>query len=112
PDIDLDIEHERREEVIQYVYGKYGRDHAGMVAEVIRYRGRSAVRDVGKVLGFSEAMLGRLAHFTTHGFGDVDERALRAAGFDPASRSVERLLAMAVELDDFPRHLSIHVGGF
>ncbi|HWP35459.1 MAG TPA: error-prone DNA polymerase, partial [Thermodesulfobacteriota bacterium] len=112
PDIDLDIEHERREEILQYVYGKYGRDHAAMVAEVIRYRPRSAVRDVGKALGFAEGDLARLSAFLSHGRDDLGPRAFAAAGLDPGSPPVRRLLAAAARLDGFPRHLSIHVGGF
>lgn len=96
PDIDLDIEHERREEVLQYVYAKYGRRHAGMVAETIRYRRRSAVRDVGKALGFSEEELGRMSD----------------AGLDRDDPKVRQLFTLAHELEGFPRHLSIHVGGF
>jgi error-prone DNA polymerase len=116
PDIDLDIEHERREEVIQHVYRRYGRDHAGMVAEVIRYRARSALRDVGKGLGFSEAQLVRMSKFLSHTWQELDSEALRACGFDPAEestrRKLERLFVLARALEGFPRHLSIHVGGF
>jgi error-prone DNA polymerase len=116
PDIDLDIEHERREEVIQHVYNRYGRDHAGMVAEVIRYRARSALRDVGKGLGFSEAQLGRMSKFLSHTWQELDGEALRACGFDPAEKATRRKLAqlfdLAKALEGFPRHLSIHVGGF
>ncbi|MBK8480385.1 MAG: error-prone DNA polymerase [Proteobacteria bacterium] len=112
PDIDLDIEHDRREEVIQYVYGKYGRERAAMVAEVIRYRHRSAVRDVGKVLGLSETALARVSRFLAHGWRGVEGEAARAAGIDPEGRSWRQLLLLSAALVDFPRHLSIHVGGF
>ncbi len=112
PDIDLDIEHERREEILQYVYEKYGRGHAAMVAEVIRYRRRSAVRDVGKALGLSESDLGRITTFLSHRWGDLDGRALAASGVDPESPVVKRLVALAGALEGFPRHLSIHTGGF
>jgi error-prone DNA polymerase len=111
PDIDLDIEHERREEVIQHTYTKYGRDKAAMVANVVRYRPKSAVRDVGKALGFEEVQLDRLSKLLSH-YGDVDPAALAHAGFDPESRAVQHLIALSNELLDFPRHLSIHPGGF
>jgi error-prone DNA polymerase len=111
PDIDLDIMHERREEVIRHVYERYGRDHAAMVANVIRYRQRSAVRDVGKALGLQETSLDRLAKLFAHG-DDVDERRLRDAALDPESPACRHLLALAGEIQDFPRHLSIHPGGF
>ncbi|HWB12838.1 MAG TPA: error-prone DNA polymerase [Pirellulales bacterium] len=112
PDIDVDFEHERREEVIQYVYDKYGRDRAGMTAEVITYRFRSAVRDVGKALGFSLPEVDRLAKLLdAHGQQrSLGERS-RQAGLDPASPDVRRLLALVNELVGFPRHLSQHVGG-
>jgi len=111
PDIDLDIMHERREEVIRHVYAKYGRDHAAMVANFIRYRQRSAVRDVGKALGLAETSLDRLAKL--HAYGDeVDDRRLREAALDPESPACRHLLALADEVQDFPRHLSIHPGGF
>src|SRR5262245_66546781 len=90
PDIDLDIEHERREEVIQHVYEKYGRDRAAMVANVIRYRARSALRDVGKALGFPETELLRLTKLYSHYEGIGSER-LQHAGFDAASTDVQRL---------------------
>jgi error-prone DNA polymerase len=112
PDIDVDFEHERREEVIQYVYDKYGRDRAGMTAEVITYRFRSAVRDVGKALGFSLPEVDRLAKLLdSHGQQrSLGERS-RQAGLDPASPDVRRMLALVHELVGFPRHLSQHVGG-
>jgi error-prone DNA polymerase len=111
PDIDLDIEHERREEVIQHVYEKYGRDHAAMVAVVIRYRPRSAVRDVGKALGIPLTGLDRLARMLGY-HGEIPAEALRHAGLDPASPAHIHLLELANEILGFPRHLSIHPGGF
>ncbi len=111
PDIDLDIEHDRREEVIQHVYGKYGRSHAAMVANVIRYRARSAARDVGKVLGLSEVALDRLSKLLPH-YGDVSPEAFAHAGLDPEHPTHRNVIRLASELLDFPRHLSIHPGGF
>ena len=111
PDIDLDIEHARREEVIQHVYGKYGRSHAAMVANVIRYRPRSAVRDVGKALGIPETALDRLAKLLPH-HGDVRPEMLRQAGLDPEQPAQMHLVDLSNEILDFPRHLSIHPGGF
>ncbi len=111
PDIDLDIMHDRREEVIQHVYEKYGRERAAMVANVVRYRPRSAVRDVGKVLGIAGTALDRLSRLVSHG-GDIPEQALVQAGLDPGQGSGAHLLALANEILDFPRHLSIHPGGF
>jgi error-prone DNA polymerase len=112
PDIDLDIAHERREEVIQHVYSKYGREHAAMVANLIRYRPRSAARDVGKALGLSETTLARLAKLLPHYYGDVTPTILAQAGLDPESPASVQLLELASELQGFPRHLSIHPGGF
>lgn len=111
PDIDLDIEHQRREEVIRYVYGKYGRDHAAMVANIIRYRPKSAIRDVGKALGFSEAPLNRLSKLLSHHDTDYVE-AFGHAGLDSTHNSSQLLMTLATEILDFPRHLSIHPGGF
>jgi error-prone DNA polymerase len=112
PDIDLDIEHERREEVIQHVYAKYGRSHAAMVANVIRYRSRSAVRDVGKALGLTATALDRLAKLLSHWGDKTDMATLRAAGFDPELPLHAHLLELSEQILDFPRHLSIHPGGF
>ena len=112
PDIDLDIEHARREEVIQHVFAKYGRDHAAMVANVIRYRVRSAVRDVGKVLGLAETTLDRLAKLLPHSGAALSAETLREAGLDPAAPAHQHLIRLATEVLDFPRHLSIHPGGF
>jgi error-prone DNA polymerase len=111
PDIDLDIEHERREEVIQHVYQKYGRSHAAMVANFIRYRGKSALREVGKVLGVAETALDRLSKLMSH-YGGLTAEALQQAGLDPEQPMHGHLLRLAAEVQDFPRHLSIHPGGF
>ena len=113
PDIDIDFEHERREEVIQYIYGRYGRERAGIAATVISYRARSAVRDVGKAMGLSEDTAAALAAAVRDMHReDVPERRLREAGLDPADPLLRRTVALAVELQGFPRHLSQHVGGF
>jgi len=115
PDIDVDFEHERREEVLQYVYERYGRDRAGMVCEVISYRARSALRDVGKALGLSLSQVDRLSKLVgSHDDpGRVPPAVLAQAGLDPeTSPAVRHALRLAAELAGFPRHLSIHVGGF
>ena len=111
PDIDLDIMHERREEAIQFVYDKYGRDRAAMVANVVRYRTRSAVREVGKALGFPETAVDRLAkrHFY---YDALDPQALEQVGLDTGGPIHAHLLRLVDEIRDFPRHLSIHPGGF
>jgi len=111
PDIDLDIEHDRREEVIQHVYEKYGRDRAAMVANVVRYRSRSALRDVGKALGFSETSLDRVAKFISS-YDALDPAVLRQMGLDPSTKQHNQLIQLTNEILDFPRHLSIHPGGF
>jgi error-prone DNA polymerase len=111
PDIDLDIEHRRREEVIQHVYEKYGRSHAAMVANVIRYRLRSAVRDVGTALGISEVSLDRLAKLVSHREDNL-ESAVDQSGIDEESRLSHVFRRLVREILDFPRHLSIHPGGF
>ena len=111
PDIDLDIEHDRREEVIQHVYKKYGRARAAMVANVVRYRSRSALRDVGKALGFSETALDRAAKLLSS-YEPVRLEALRRIGIDGSGKLLEQLLELSNEILDFPRHLSIHPGGF
>lgn len=111
PDIDLDIEHARREEVIQHMYKKHGRTHAAMVANFIRYRGRSAVRDIGKVLGIPETGLERLARVITHHEFPSAEHGAQA-GLPSNSAAHEHLFRLAKEIEDFPRHLSIHPGGF
>ncbi|MBI3448620.1 MAG: error-prone DNA polymerase [Acidobacteria bacterium] len=111
PDIDLDIEHERREEVIQHVYAKYGRSHAAMVANVITYRARSAIRDVGKALGLPETGLDRLASLVSH-HDRLNGEVLARAGLDADAPAYAHLLRLAGEIQGFPRHLSIHPGGF
>ena len=112
PDIDIDFEHERREEVLQYLYNKYGRDRAGMTAEVITYRPRSAVRDVGKALGFPPGRIDRLAKQLEHFHEEPDlPRCCREAGIDPESVSGRQLVELVDELVGFPRHLSQHTGG-
>jgi len=111
PDIDLDIMHARREEVIQHVYRKYGRDRAAMVANVVRYRGRSAVREVGKALGLSETAIDRLARLLSH-YGPLDAAGLTHAGLDPDSPIHGHLFRLCEQIQDCPRHLSIHPGGF
>ena len=112
PDIDLDIEHERREEVIQWVYERYGRRRAAMVANVIRYRTKSAVREVGKALGVAETALDRLSKLLGSRFSSMQVQALEHAGLDPQSETHRLLLQLVDEIRDFPRHLSIHPGGF
>jgi error-prone DNA polymerase len=113
PDIDVDFEHERREEVMQYVYAKYGRERAGIVAEVIRYRTRSAVRDMGKVLGLSLDRVDALSKALDHRGDGVQLAArLSEAGLDPAAFETRALIALVGQVQDFPRHLSQHVGGF
>ena len=113
PDIDVDFEHERREEVIQYIYERYGRERAGLTATVIRYRGRSAVREVGKVFGLSEDVAARLSGmlwgWSRKGVSDQDAAT---AGLDPGERRLGLTLDLARELAGMPRHLSQHVGGF
>ncbi len=115
PDIDIDFEHERREEVLQYVYERYGRDRAALVNEVVKYRLRSAIRDVGKVMGLSLDQVGRLAKSTDRWSAGPDtplDDLVREGGLDPADHAVRLTLDVAAELRNFPRHLSIHVGGF
>jgi error-prone DNA polymerase len=112
PDIDVDFEHERREEVLQYAYEKYGRDRCGMTAEVITYRPRSAVRDIGKGLGLSPDRIDRLAKsLESYGIGEDVSGRLAEAGLDPKSRLGRQLIHLVDELLGFPRHLSQHVGG-
>jgi error-prone DNA polymerase len=113
PDIDVDFEHERREEVIQYIYGKYGRERAALAATVICYRPRSALRDVGKALGLDLAQVDRLARGMQWWDGQrIDPDRIRATGFDPDDPVIARLIALTAEILGFPRHLSQHVGGF
>ena len=113
PDIDVDFEHERREEVIQHIYARYGRERAGLCATVIHYRPRSAIREVGRVMGLSEHVTAALAKtvWGSWGSGIVDEQ-VREAGLDPADPHLRRAVRLASELVGLPRHLSQHVGGF
>ncbi|MGB8327406.1 MAG: error-prone DNA polymerase, partial [Steroidobacteraceae bacterium] len=113
PDIDIDFEHERREEVIQYVYAKYGRERAALTATVISYRPRSAFRDLGKAFGLDPAQTEKLSRAMQWWDGNrIDPERVREAGFDPANPVLARLLDLARELVGFPRHLSQHAGGF
>ncbi len=113
PDIDVDFEHERREEVIQHIYTRYGRERAGIAATVIRYRPKSAIRDVGKALGLTEDVTARLASSQWGSWGsEIGDRHVEQAGLDPANPMIRRAVAMASRLMGFPRHLSQHVGGF
>jgi len=113
PDIDVDFEHERREEVIQYIYAKYGRDRAGLAATVICYRGRGAIREVGKAMGLSADLISAMSTSIWGWSRDgVDEAALRGLGLDPNDRRLRLALDLTRELIGFPRHLSQHVGGF
>jgi error-prone DNA polymerase len=113
PDIDVDFEHERREEVMQYVYRRFGRHRAGIAATVIHYRPRSAVREVGKALGFTEDVTSRLGSTVWGSFGrELSEERLIEAGFDPANPQIARLHSLVGQLLEFPRHLSQHVGGY
>lgn len=113
PDIDVDFEHERREEVIQYIYDRYGRDRAAIAATVIHYRPRSTIREVGKALGFSEDVTARLADTSWGSWGDeVPVERLVEAGLNPHNGEIERLHRFVGELLKSPRHLSQHVGGF
>ncbi|SIT87037.1 error-prone DNA polymerase [Pontibaca methylaminivorans] len=113
PDIDVDFEHERREEVIQWVYAHYGRDHAALTATVIRYRMKGALRDVGKVMGLPEDLIAtlstQLGRWSKGGLGDDD---LRALNLNPEDRRLRLTLHLASELRGAPRHLSQHPGGF
>ncbi|WP_431637491.1 error-prone DNA polymerase [Dyella sp. KULCS107] len=113
PDIDVDFEHERREQVIQYIYAKYGRERAALAATVIRYRGKSAVRDVARALGLPMDQVNQLSRIFARGQGETPLPVLlREGGFDPDSPLIRRVLQLTFQLLDFPRHLSQHVGGF
>ncbi len=113
PDIDIDFEHERREEVIQYIYEKYGRERAGLTAEVISYRSRSAVRDVGKALGLSLDAVDRIAKRVHDWHEDgLTDRKLATLGLDPADPLLRLFVRLVRRVVGFPRHLSQHVGGF
>ncbi|HKF10084.1 MAG TPA: error-prone DNA polymerase, partial [Xanthobacteraceae bacterium] len=113
PDIDVDFEHERREEVIQHIYEHYGRDHTGIAATVVSYRGRSAIREVGKVFGLSEDTIGALSSsIWGMGGGGVRTDEFARTGIDLNSPRMQKMRALAIEIQSFPRHLSQHVGGF
>ena len=113
PDIDVDFEHSRREEVMQYVYRRYGRHRAAIIATVIHYRPRSAIRDVGKALGLTEDVTAALADTVWGSWGDgLNEMQVKQAGLDPQNSMVELAVELATELIEFPRHLSQHVGGY
>ncbi len=113
PDIDVDFEHERREEVIQYIYGKYGRDKAGIAATVVTYRSRSAIREVGKVFGLSDDAITALSGTRWgHGSDEIGEKDAKRAGFDVSDKHLMQMLDLMSQLVGFPRHLSQHVGGF
>ncbi|MES2472839.1 MAG: error-prone DNA polymerase [Pseudomonadota bacterium] len=113
PDIDVDFEHERREEVIQYIYRRYGRNRAALTATVISYRSRSAIREVGKVFGLTEDVTVKLAGTVWGSYGgEIEEYQVREGGRDPANDAVKWAVHFANELTGFPRHLSQHVGGF
>jgi error-prone DNA polymerase len=113
PDIDVDFEHQRREEVMQYVYGKYGRHRAALAATLVTYRPKSAVRDVGRAFGLDLAQLDRLSGVFAWWDGRaIPPERIREAGFDPEHPKVRRIITIAGQLLGFPRHLSQHVGGF
>ena len=113
PDIDVDFEHERREEVIQHIYGRYGRHRAALTATVIHYRPRSAIREVGKVFGLTEDVTAALANTVWGSWGSgLSREQVRQAGLDPDNPHLSRAVEIATELINFPRHLSQHVGGF
>jgi error-prone DNA polymerase len=113
PDIDVDFEHERREEVIQAIYEKYGRDRAAMVSEVICYRGRSALRETGKAFGLSLEQCDRLAQMSgPYDSIEIGEQRVAEAGFDPHDRRIQLVVQIAAQIQGFPRHMSTHVGGF
>lgn len=113
PDIDVDFEHERREEVMQYIYQKYGRHRAGLTANVITYRAKGAIREVGKVFGLSNDTIAAISS-ANWGWGRIElpEGMLKQAGIDPADRTIAAVLEIAGALYGFPRHLGQHVGGF
>ncbi len=114
PDIDVDFEHERREEVIQHIYEKYGRHRAGLCATVIHYRGKRAVREVGRAMGLSEDTLAAMSSqiWGWGGPGAVTETRLKEIGLDPTDHRLTQTMQLIDEIQGFPRHLSQHVGGF
>ncbi|MEL7114237.1 MAG: error-prone DNA polymerase [Pseudomonadota bacterium] len=114
PDIDVDFEHERREEVIQHIYQRYGRHRAGLCATVIHYRGKRAIREVGKAMGLTDDTISALSSqlwgfFSTNG---LEDHRMREIGLDPTDRRLKQTMALIYEIIGFPRHLSQHVGGF
>ncbi|MEM7290440.1 MAG: error-prone DNA polymerase, partial [Pseudomonadota bacterium] len=113
PDIDVDFEHERREEVIQYIYGKYGREKAGLAATVVTYRARSAIREVGKVFGLSDDAISAISGTKWGSWSrEIDKEDAKRAGLDPDDKHLAQMLDIAQQIVGFPRHLSQHVGGF
>ncbi len=113
PDIDVDFEHERREEVIQHIYEKYGRHRAGLCATVIHYRPRMAIREVGKAMGLSEDVTSALARTVWGSYGrSIEEKHMAETGMDLADPHLKRVLALTQQMIGMPRHLSQHVGGF
>jgi len=113
PDIDVDFEHERREEVIQDIYQRWGREHAGMVCEVICYRGKSAIREAGKVVGLDADTLDRLSNLMMHtSLSDVQDGRMRESGVNPEGREVKLAMFISRALQGYPRHIGVHVGGF
>ncbi len=113
PDIDIDFEHERREEVIQYIYERYGRQRAGLCATVIHYRGKRAIREVGKAMGLSNDVISSMSsQIWGWGSGGVTEERLREIGLDPTDRRLAQTIHLVEQIRGFPRHLSQHVGGF
>ena len=113
PDIDVDFEHDRREEVMQYVYGRYGRERAAICATVIHYRSRRAIREVGKALGLTPDITAALSKTVWGSHADgLPDKHIRQAGLDPSNRALMQAVFLARELIGFPRHLSQHVGGF
>ncbi|RYY66159.1 MAG: error-prone DNA polymerase, partial [Chitinophagaceae bacterium] len=114
PDIDVDFEHERREEVIQYIYNKYGRDRAAIVATVTQVHGRGAIRDVGKAMGLSLDVVGKLAGVLSHHYSDepIDEASVRETGMDPTDPFLRSVLELTGQYMGFPRQLGQHSGGF
>jgi error-prone DNA polymerase len=113
PDIDVDFEHERREEVIQYIYARYGRHRAGLCATVIHYRPRMAIREVGKVMGLSEDVTSALARTVWGGWGrEISEKHAAETGLDITDPHLRRVLKLTEQMIGMPRHLGQHVGGF
>ncbi|MEM9499332.1 MAG: error-prone DNA polymerase [Pseudomonadota bacterium] len=114
PDIDVDFEHERREEVIQHIYQRYGRERSGLCATVIHYRGKRAIREVGTAMGLSQDSIGALSSQLWGFFaaGTLERQRIEEIGLDPDDKRLRQTMALVAEIDGFPRHLSQHVGGF